>query len=311
MARHSFHHLPVMPEEVLTFLNCHPGGVYVDATLGGGGHAHMILSASAPNGFLIGIDRDSEALKAATIALKDFGKRVKLVCGNFRDVQEICEKGGKPAIDGVLMDLGVSSYHLDAAHRGFSFRYSDDPLDMRMNQKAPLKASDVLNEYPENTLRDIISLYGEERWAAAIAREIAKTRTTAPFLVVEDLVMAIKRAMPAKIRHGKIHMATRTFQALRIFINDELASLKEGLEKALSLLSPGGRMVVISFHSLEDRIVKHTFRDVSRNTSFPDSRTFKVLTRHPAIPTPEEIKVNPRARSAKLRAIERVSHEKS
>jgi len=311
MARHSFHHIPVMSGEVLTLLNCRPGGAYVDATLGGGGHARMILSATAPEGFLIGIDRDSEALKAAGTALRDFGKRVRFIRGNFRAVREICEKEGKTEIDGILMDLGISSYHLNAAHRGFSFRYLDAPLDMRMDQEMSLKASDILNEYPEDTLKDIILRYGEERWAAAIAREIVKTRATAPFQVAGDLVMAIKRAVPAKIRHGKIHMATRTFQALRIFLNDELDSLREGVEKALSLLSPGGRMVIISFHSLEDRIVKHAFRDADRNSPFPGNRTFKVLTRRPVTPMPEEIEANPRARSAKLRAIERVNYEKS
>jgi len=170
-----------MPREVLRFLSCHPGGVYVDATLGGGGHARMILSATAPKGFLIGIDRDSEALKAAAAGLRDFGKRVRFIRGNFRAIREICEKEGKTEIDGILMDLGISSYHLNAVHRGFSFRYLDAPLDMRMDQEMSLKASDILNEYPEDTLKDIILRYGEERWAAAIAREIVKTRATAPF----------------------------------------------------------------------------------------------------------------------------------
>jgi len=311
MARHSFHHLPVMPREVLRFLSCHPGGVYVDATLGGGGHAHMILSASEPDGFLIGIDHDFEALKAATTALEDFGKRIRLRRGNFRAIDKICKKEGIAAVDGVLMDLGVSSYHLDASHRGFSFRYPDDPLDMRMDLNTSMKASDILNEYPENTLRDIISHYGEERWAAAIAREIVKTRATTSFQTAGDLVMAVKRAIPSKMRHGKIHMATRTFQALRIFLNEELTALQEGLEKALLLLSPGGKLAVITFHSLEDRIVKHTFRNAGKNSSFPGNRIFKVLTRHPVTPTSEEINTNPRARSAKLRVIERTDHEKS
>jgi 16S rRNA (cytosine1402-N4)-methyltransferase len=266
----------------------------------------MLLDASAPNGLLIGIDRDPDALNFARENLKAFGERVKLVRGNFMEMKQICHKEHILKVDGILMDLGVSSDQLDHGHRGFSFKKPDEPLDMRMDPAADLTAADILNHFPEEEIRDIIYRLGEERWAAAIAKEITTIRKNTPFKQVRDLISAIKRAIPAGARHGRRHMATKTFQALRIFINKELESLKEGLHEGLSLLAPQGRMAVISFHSLEDRIVKQTFRDAEKNPESFGAVGFRILTRRPIQPSKNEIRKNPRARSAKLRAIERI-----
>jgi len=298
-------HVPILAKEVIKLLVCQPGGVYIDATLGGGGHAKMILNASMPDSFLIGIDRDYSALKIARETLKDFGERVKFIHGNFKELKQICHTHNISEVTGILMDLGMSSDQLEGNHRGFSFKYPDDPLDMRMDETIGLTASYVLNQFGEKRLLGILTQLGEERWAASIAREIVATRKIAPFRQVKDLVSAIKRAIPSKARHGRLHMATRTFQALRIFVNQELEALAEGLHAGLSLLSPKGRMVVISFHSLEDRVVKQTFSEAKKNPEIYGSKSFSVLTRHPIRPTREEVRNNPRARSAKLRAVER------
>lgn len=267
----------------------------------------MLLNASAPDGLLIGIDHDPDALNFARENLKEFGERVKLVHGNFREMKQICHKEHIPKVDGILMDLGMSSDQLDHGNRGFSFRRPDDPLDMRMDPAINLTAADILNQFPEEEIRDIIYRFGEERWAAAIAKEIISTRKNASFKQVRDLISAIKRAIPAGARHGQRHMATKTFQALRIFINEELESLKEGLQAGLSLLAPQGRTVVISFHSLEDRIVKQTFREAAKNPEMFGAEGFRILTRRPIQPSKREVRENPRARSAKLRAIERIA----
>ena len=298
-------HVPILTREVLEYLGCKPGGIYIDATLGGGGHAKMLLNASAPDGFLIGIDRDPDALKIARETLKDFGERVKLVRGNFSEMKRICSSEHIAKVDGILMDLGMSSNQLEQGHRGFSFRTPEDPLDMRMDGSAPLTAADILNTFPQEEIRDILFQLGEERWAAAIAREIIETRKVTPFRQVKDLVSAIKRAIPAKARHRRRHMATKTFQALRIFVNQELEALKEGLHAGLSLLAPRGRMLVISFHSLEDRVVKQTFRKAEKDPGIFGAEEFRILTRKPIQPSKNETRRNPRARSAKLRAIER------
>ncbi len=298
-------HIPILTREVLEHLGCKPGGIYIDATLGGGGHAKMLLNASAPDGFLIGIDRDPDALKIARETLKDFGERVKLVRGNFSEMKQICNSEHISKIDGILMDLGMSSNQLEHGHRGFSFRIPGDPLDMRMDESAPFTAADILNTFSEEEIRNILFRLGEERWAAAIAKEIVETRKTTPFRQVKDLVSAIKRAIPAKARHGRRHMATKTFQALRIFVNQELEALREGLHAGLSLLAPRGRMLVISFHSLEDRVVKQTFRKAEKDPEAFGAEKFRILTRKPIQPSKNETRRNPRARSAKLRAIER------
>ena len=298
-------HIPVLAEEVLKILDCQPGGIYVDATLGEGGHAKMILSASSPNGLLIGIDRDLNALRIARETLDNFRERTKLTHGNFKNLKQICHSINVSEADGILMDLGMSSNQLEQTHRGFSFKFPEDPLDMQMDETADLTAAEILNQFSEGTLRDILWRYGEEQWAAAIAREIVSTRKVAPLKQVKDLISAIKRAIPSKARHGRRHMATKTFQALRIVVNQELDSLRQGLEAGLSLLSPGGRMAIISFHSLEDRIVKQSFINAHKNPGAFEGKRFSILTRHPVRPTQKEIEANPRSRSAKLRAIER------
>ncbi len=301
----STRHIPVLSEEVLKFLACRGDGIYIDATLGGGGHARMILEATSPGGTLIGIDRDLNALETARESLADYRERAKLIHGNFRDLKEICQKLGVTEVRGILMDLGMSSDQLEKTHRGFSFNFPDDPIDMRMDESTEFTAADALNGLSERDLRDIFWRYGEERWAAAIAREIVTTRRRYPFRRVGDLVGAVKRAIPAKARHGRRHMATRVFQALRIYVNGELEALEQGLESGLSLLAKGGRMVVISFHSLEDRMVKQAFNAAKREPELFGGKRFSVLTRRPIRPSEGEIQANPRARSAKLRAIER------
>ena len=267
----------------------------------------MLLNASAPDGFLIGIDRDPDALKIARETLKDFGERVKLVRGNFREMRQICHEENISSVNGILMDLGMSSNQLEEGRRGFSFRNPDEPLDMRMDDSTSLTAADILNQFSEGEIRDILLRFGEERWAAAIAREIVATRKATPFRKVRDLVSAIKRAIPSGARHGRRHMATKTFQALRIFVNQEMESLQEGLESGLSLLAPEGRLAVISFHSLEDRAVKQTFRRAQKTPEAFGAKAFSILTRRPIQPSKSESRKNPRARSAKLRVIERVT----
>ncbi len=298
-------HVPILTQEVLDLLGCRPGGVYIDATLGGGGHAKMLLNASAPDGFLIGIDRDPDALAIAKETLKDYGERVKLVHGNFSEMKQICHAEHITNVDGILMDLGMSSNQLELENRGFSFKDPNAPLDMRMDPSLPLTAADILNTFSEKEIQNILFRLGEERWAVSIAREIVATRKTAPFREVKDLLGAIKRAIPSKARHGRRHMATKTFQALRIYVNQELESLERGLEAGLSLLAPHGRMAVISFHSLEDRIVKRSFQAAVKDPETYGAKAFRLLTRRPLQPSKNETRRNPRARSAKLRAIER------
>ena len=298
-------HVPILTKEILRYLNCRPNGIYIDATLGGGGHTRMLLEASTPHGVVIGIDRDAHALNIARESLEGFHERLTLIHGNFKDLKQICHNLNIQEADGILMDLGMSSDQLEQTHRGFSFKYPDDPLDMRMDETIPQTAADILNGAPEETLREILLTYGEERWAAAIAREITTLREITPFQKVGDLIEAIRRAIPSRARHRKRHMATKTFQALRIYVNDELHSLREGLRDSLSLLAPGGRLAVISFHSLEDRIAKRTFLEASRVPSAFEGKQYTLLTLRPLRPSPEETRRNPRARSAKLRVIER------
>lgn len=309
-----FHHLSVLPEEVITFLDPHPGGVYLDGTLGGGGHARLILERCTPGGMLIGIDQDREALQAAGQRLADFGTGARLVHGNFGELEQHLDHLGIPALDGFILDLGVSSHQLDSAGRGFSFQ-QDAPLDMRMDTSRGETAADLLNDLPEPELEQIIRDYGEERWAKRIAAFIVRARQEAPFVTTLQLVDTVKGAVPKAKWDERIHPATRTFQAVRIAVNRELESLEKGLQTALDRLKPGGRGVVISFHSLEDRIVKHIFREFATGCTCP--RNFpvcacnktprvRVLTGRPVTATRQEIDGNPRARSAKLRAVEKL-----
>lgn len=306
----AFRHLPVMPAEVLSYLAPRPGGIYLDGTVGGGGHAAQILEASSPDGLLIGFDRDPEALRAATERLAPYGSRVRLVQRNFVTLTETLTEMGVTAIDGILLDLGVSSYQLDTGERGFSFQ-QDAPLDMRMDPSSGETAADLVNGLPERELARIIREYGEERWAVRIAAFIVKARATAPIETTLQLVDIIKGAIPRAKWEERLHPATRTFQALRIAVNRELESLDEGLAAGVRLLNRDGRVVVISFHSLEDRIVKHSFRQLAQGCICPKSLPrcvcnnrpqLQVLTGKPVMAGEAEVAANPRARSARLRA---------
>ena len=263
-----FRHAAVMPEEALRFLAPRPGGVFVDGTLGGGGHSRLIMEASSPDGVLYAFDRDRAALAAAGERLAGFGDRFHPVHGNFAAMTEALHASGVIGIDGFLLDLGVSSHQLDTTERGFSFQ-TDAPLDMRMDTGSGPTAADLVNELPVRELSRIIREYGEERWAERIARFIVTARTEAPVMTTLRLVDIIKGAVPRGAWEERLHPATRTFQALRIATNDELGSLERGLAAGIGLLKPGGRGVVISFHSLEDRIVKHSFRELSRGCICP------------------------------------------
>lgn len=303
-----------MPGEVLEHLGCKPGGIYVDGTVGGGGHALRILSASSPGGRLVGIDRDSNAIEAAAKALEGFGDRITLVKDNFRNIRRVLDGLGIKEVDGVLLDLGVSSYQLERPERGFSFR-TEAALDMRMDASGPVTARDLVNGLPLEELERIFREYGEERFSRQIARSIIRTREKKPVETTTELAQLILEAIPRKFHGGKIHPATRVFQALRIAVNDELGSLKDGLRGSVDSLKKGGRLAVISFHSLEDRIVKGFFRELSSPCVCPPRlprcvcgrvATVKLLTKRALTPTEEEIDKNPRARSAKLRALERL-----
>ncbi|BBC23327.1 16S rRNA (cytosine(1402)-N(4))-methyltransferase RsmH [Pseudanabaena sp. ABRG5-3] len=278
-----FHHVPVLAEPTITGLEIVAGGAYLDCTVGGGGHSALILQA-AENVSLVGIDRDEMAIAAASENLKDYVNQVSFWRGNF------CEY--KPAadlkFDGILADLGVSSTQFDVAERGFSFREAGD-LDMRMDNRQTLTAAEIVNHYQEKELADIFFKLGEERLSRRIARQIVEKR---PFKTTLELANAIAACVPASYRHGRIHPATRTFQALRIAVNRELESLEKWLAVAPNWLTTGGKIAVITFHSLEDRIVKHTFREDDR---------LQVITKKVIIATDEEIRTNPRSRSAKLR----------
>ena len=306
----NFRHLSVLPEEVIRFLEPANGNTYLDGTLGGGGHASLILE-KAPEAFLIGIDRDQSALAAAETRLAAYSARTTLIHGNFSDVAEHLNTCGIAALDGFILDLGVSSHQLDTRERGFSFQ-QDAPLDMRMDVSNGETAADLVNELPEHELERILLEYGEERWAKRIASFIVKERAESLITTTFRLVDIVKGAVPKAKWDERIHPATRTFQALRIAVNTELVSLEQGMRAALNLLKPGGRGVIISFHSLEDRIVKHIFREYAEGCTCPRQMPVcvcgkqprvKILTSRPVTATPAEIENNPRSRSAKLRAV--------
>lgn len=309
-----FKHIPVMLEPCMELLGLdrHPDGVFVDGTLGGGGHTQEILSRT--RGKVLGIDRDWEALRAAGERLASFGDRFVPLHGNYANIASLLREAGYDSMDGMLMDLGVSSYQLDNPERGFSF-HTDAPLDMRMDQTAPLTAEIVLNTYSEKELARIISLYGEEKWAVRIAKFIVAAR---PLHTTMDLVRVIDAAVPAAERRKVSHPARRTFQAIRIEVNSELSLLEPALRDAVSCLKPGGRLVVITFHSLEDRIVKQTFHNLQYPCTCPPKAPVCicgkkpqgfVVTRKPVLPTEEECEINPRSHSAKVRAFEKISPE--
>lgn len=309
-----FRHIPIMKNEVLELLAPERGGIFADGTLGGGGHAEAVLERLPENGKLYGIDRDGDAIAAASKKLERFGSRFKSVRGNFFDMRSLLSAEGVRGLDGALLDLGVSSYQLDTPERGFSYN-EDAPLDMRMDRSASMSAYDVVNTYSADRLAEIIRDYGEERYAARIARRIAAEREKAPIETTLQLAGLIKEAMPAAARNEKQHPAKRTFQAIRIEVNGELEELNAAISDIESFLNPGGVLAVITFHSLEDRIVKQAFKRFEE-PCICDRRapictcglkpTAKIITKKPLTASEEELEANPRSRSAKLRAIRRL-----
>lgn len=303
-------HVPVLLAETLRLLQPQPGGVFIDATLGAGGHASALLDATAPTGRLLGLDQDTHALQLARARLIEYQDRLVLVHANFRDLKEVAEANGFHQVDGILMDLGLSSMQLDTAERGFAIHHPA-PLDMRMDPTRPRSAADLVNELPENELADLIYEYGEEPASRRIARALVNNR---PIHTTDQLAQIVARVAGGK-GYWRIHPATRTFQALRIAVNDELGALQAALPQAVALLRPGGRLAVISFHSLEDRIVKQFMRDEARDCLCPPEQpvctchhtaTLIPVTKKPVTALPDEIQRNTRARSAKLRVAERI-----
>ncbi|GMR04770.1 MAG: 16S rRNA (cytosine(1402)-N(4))-methyltransferase RsmH [Thermodesulfobacteriota bacterium] len=309
-----FTHRPVMVREVIRFLNCRSHGIYVDGTVGGGGHALEILKATSPGGVLVGLDRDEEALAAAEKTLKPYGKRVFLVRENFGALKEVLTDLGFAQVDGILLDLGVSSHQLEEPGRGFSFRF-DGRLDMRMDTTQELTARDLVNNLEAKDLAAILWKYGEERFSMRIARSIVEARKKKPVETTAELAEIAAAAVPKKFHPRRIHPATKTFQALRIAVNDELGNLERGLKGGMEVLSPGGRFVVISYHSLEDRLVKDAFRRAAAGCVCPPripmcvcgkTPSARIVTKKAVPPGAAEIEENPRARSAKLRAVEKL-----
>ena len=309
-----FHHISIMLPEVLELLKPERGGIFVDGTLGGGGHAEAVLERLPEGSRLIGIDRDGAAIKAASERLQRFGDKFMAIRGNFFDMKQLLFDIGIEKIDGALMDLGVSSHQLDTPERGFSY-HEEAPLDMRMDERAAFSAYDVVNGYSAEELGRVIRDYGEERFAFRVANRIVKERAVKPIETTTELAEIIKAAIPASNRREGPHPARRTFQALRIEVNGELNGLTEAIDSAESILAPGGRMALITFHSLEDRIVKQAFKKYE-NPCTCDPRapictcgkkpTARILTKKPMVAGEQELEYNPRSRSAKLRGIEKL-----
>ncbi|WP_340017959.1 16S rRNA (cytosine(1402)-N(4))-methyltransferase RsmH [Paenibacillus sp. FSL H3-0457] len=315
-----FHHITVLKEEATEGLNIKQDGIYVDCTLGGGGHSSVIASKLGPGGRLIALDQDDWALDNAREKLAAYGERVTLVKTNFRDLEQVLKdldvpmKDGVPQVDGILYDLGVSSPQFDEGERGFSYNH-DAPLDMRMDQDAMLTAKEIVNEWPEEEIARILYRYGEEKFSRRIARVIVGKRAQSTIETTGELVELIKEGIPAAARRTGGHPAKRSFQALRIAVNDELGAFEEGLHQAIRCLAPGGRVSVITFHSLEDRICKQIFSSyLEKCTCPPDfplcvcggKGTLRLVNRKPLIPTETELTENSRARSAKLRVAEKL-----
>lgn len=292
-------HHSVLLKEAIDSLDLKQGEIVLDATLGGGGHASKILEKILPGGRLIGIDADNEALERSKEALKDFKDSITFIHGNFRDLDTLLPKANVKKLDGALFDLGVSSYQLDDGSRGFSIRHNAR-LDMRMNKDTKRTAYDVINYFKERDLSDIIKAYGEERFHNRVARFIVEERSRKPIETTHELASVVRRAVGFRYRKSRIDPATRTFQAIRIVVNDELGALEDGLKKAVSWLGPEARISAISFHSLEDRIVKNLFK------SYAELGVLKIITKKPLTVSHEETKSNPRSRSAKLRTAERI-----
>jgi len=309
----TFSHTSVLLYETVDSLNIRPDGIYVDGTLGGGGHASLVLSRLGEQGRLIGLDQDADAIAAAGERLKEYGDRVTVIRTNYENIKDALASQGISGADGIYLDLGVSSYQLDTASRGFTYR-EDAPLDMRMDQRNTQTAADIVNTYSEMELYRIIRDYGEDRFAKNIAKHIVRQRQEKPYETTGELIETIKAAIPAKIRATGGHPAKRTFQAIRIELNHELDVLNCSIDTMIDLLNPGGRLSIITFHSLEDRIVKKRFRDNENPCICPPEfpvcmcgRKSKgtVITRKPIVPGEEELEYNKRSKSSKLRVFER------
>jgi 16S rRNA (cytosine1402-N4)-methyltransferase len=300
----AYRHLPVMVDEVLRSLRPQAQGIYLDATLGEGGHTEALLQATMPSGHVIGLDRDAEVLEIARRRLASFGSRVTIVHGQAAELRAILGRFQVEQVDGILLDLGVSSYQLETPERGFSFS-RQGPLDMRMDRATERTAATLVNSLGEWELCDVILRYGEEHWARRIARAILRARRYAPLQTTQDLAAVITQVVPPSARPRRLHPATRTFQALRIAVNGELTRLAESLEVAIDCLRPGGRLCVLAYHSLEDRIVKRTFQSYAAEVAAHPTPQVRLLTKKPITCSPAERQVNPRARSAKLRVLER------
>ena len=307
-----FHHEPVMIKEVIASLLVSKTGIYLDGTVGGAGHAYEILRQT--DAFLVGIDCDSEALQAAEKKLTEFGSRKILIKANFADLSSVLASLKIEKVDGILLDLGVSSHQLDEAQRGFSFN-QEAPLDMRMDKDIRLSAYDIVNSFAQSELEKIIRTYGEEKMAGRIARTISQKRQLKPIETTTQLAAIVASSMPAKLKWQKIHPATRTFQAIRIAVNNELDNIKPAINDSIRVLKSGGRLCIISFHSLEDRLVKTEFRNLAGGCDCPKDMPYcvcqkktdlKIITKKALLPSVSEIENNPRARSAKLRVAERV-----
>jgi len=307
-------HTPVLLAEVVEYLNCQANGIYLDATLGSGGHAYTILKDNPEIKALIALDWDEDAIKQARKRLQPFSHKSYIFQENFINIRTVLKKLEVKELNGILLDLGVSSQQLEDPNRGFSFRLQG-PLDMRMNRNLPNTALDLVNTSSVSQLKQVFLDYGEERFAPRIARALVTERKKEPVADTLTLAQLVTSAIPRKYHPRKIHPATKTFQALRIAVNNELENLKMVIEEGIDLLAPKGRFCIISFHSIEDRIVKHKFRSLSKETSY-SKRTFpcrkieqkmvKIITKKPISPQPEEVRKNPRARSAKLRVVEKL-----
>ena len=308
-----FVHKSVLLKETIDGLKIKPDGIYVDGTLGGGGHASEVARRLSDKGSIIGIDQDAAAIEAAGIRLKDFGEKVTIVRSNYCDTKSQLGKLGIDKVDGIVLDLGVSSYQLDTAERGFSYR-EDAPLDMRMDRRQKMTARDIVNDYEERELYRVIRDYGEDKFAKNIAKHIVATRQKAPIETTGQLTEIIRASIPMKFQKKSGHPAKRTFQAIRIELNQELEVLKNSLDAMIDLLNPGGRLCIITFHSLEDRIVKSAFRKNENPCTCPSDFPVcvcgkiskgSIITRKPILPSKEEMEENSRAKSAKLRIFER------
>ena len=309
----AFKHKSVLLDETIEGLNIKPDGIYVDGTLGGGGHAYEVCRRLNNKGSFIGIDQDAAAIEAAGTRLSDFGERVTIIRSNYCDMKSRLHEKGIDKVDGIVLDLGVSSYQLDTADRGFSYR-EDAPLDMRMDRRQKMTARDIVNDYEERELYRIIRDYGEDKFAKNIAKHIVAARAQAPIQTTGELTEIIRGAIPMKVQATGGHPAKRTFQAIRIELNRELDVLRDSLDGMIDLLDDGGRICIITFHSLEDRIVKTIFRKNENPCTCPPDFPVcvcgkkskgKVITRKPILPSEQEMEENPRSKSAKLRIFER------